>query len=769
MLAASCLTEIGRLRDIDQNWMDGSNGVSTEHWLTLARHTPLGILCDLDGTLVPFARTPEEARPDPDVISLVEALAALPGVTMSIVSGRPRSWLEAFFTPPNVFLVAEHGATRRGAGAWENVGDVEPGPLDELASALEKVVRRHQGALLERKQTTVALHYRQVQRGRRGELLIEAYGIIDTFIARYPAFERLEGVLVTEIRPASIRKSNAVPWIREVAGADARLLALGDDVTDEHMFRVLGGTDEAVVVRTTERRRTAARWELDDSNEVRAVLRWIHGVRAGATPIPVVLPRSVAPAPSPSTALSRDLLVVSNRLPDFRPVEGDDGERKRNVGGLVSALEPALRGRGGMWLGWSGKTVPSSEPITTAVSEDNDGSPVQLASVDYKESWYRDYYGGFCNGTLWPLFHSFPSRVEMSDAGWAAYREVHEAFADFAAPHTSPRATIWAHDYHLLMFARVMRQRGHTGPMGHFLHIPFPSLDIFSMLPWAAQIMDALLDFDLLGFHTPQHVANFLSCAASLLPTKVADDVVKHRGRETHVMAMPIGIIPDVFQEVPEPAVVEEIEGLMRTLGDARLVLGVDRLDYTKGIPERLLAFGRMLEMFPEWRGKVSLVQVSVPSRADVPLYAEQRATIESIVGRLNGELGEASWLPVRYLYRSYGKQQLAQLYRMAAVGYVTPLRDGMNLVAKEYVAAQDPEDPGVLLLSQFAGAAVEMRDAVLTNPYHLDGMARDLDRALRMQRDERKARHTRLLATVQRSNAITWAESFLDALAACR
>jgi trehalose 6-phosphate synthase len=207
----------------------------------------------------------------------------------------------------------------------------------------------------------------------------------------------------------------------------------------------------------------------------------------------------------------------------------------------------------------------------------------------------------------------------------------------------------------------------------------------------------------------------------------------------------------------------------MRSLDSAKLVLGVDRLDYTKGIPERLLAFGRMLEIFPEWRGKVSLVQVSVPSRADVPLYAEQRASIESIVGRLNGEFGEATWVPVRYLYRSYGRQQLAQLYRAAAVGYVTPLRDGMNLVAKEYVAAQDQENPGVLLLSQFAGAAVEMKDAVLTNPYHIEGMARDLDRSLRMALDERKARHAKLLATVERSNAVTWAEGFLDALASCR
>lgn len=751
--------------------MDGSaEGSTTDHWLSLVRHTPIGILCDLDGTLVPFASTPEEARPDPNTIELVNAIAMQPGVTMAIVSGRPKAWLEAFFPSPHVFLAAEHGASRRGMGAWDNVGMVDPAPLEELATMLGKLAERHPGALLERKQTTVALHWRRVQRERRGELLVEAYSIIDSFVMRQPAFERLEGVLVTEIRPASIRKSSAVPWIRSIAGAGARLIAFGDDLTDEHMFRALGPIDEAVVVRTAEKRRSAARWELDNDGEVRAVLRWLQGVRDEQTPLPIVLPRAIEQPANASVATSNELLVVSNRLPELRPVEGYEGERKKNVGGLVSALEPALRRRHGMWLGWSGRTVSSSDPVTTGVSDEGNGSSgVQLAWVDYTEAWYRDYYSSFCNGTLWPLFHSFPSRVAISDAGWSAYKEVHEAFGEFASQLIKPHATIWAHDYHLLLFARVMRQRGHTGPIGHFLHIPFPAVEIFAMLPWAAQVIDAMLDFDLLGFHTPQHLANFLSCASSLLSAKVSDDVIQHRGREAHVAALPIGIIPDAFQETPEPAAVEEIDGLVRILGNAKLVLGVDRLDYTKGIPERLLAFGRMLEMFPEWRGKVSLVQVSVPSRADVPLYAEQRATIESIVGRLNGEYGEAAWVPVRYLYRSYGKQQLTQLYRAATVGYVTPLRDGMNLVAKEYVAAQDPENPGVLLLSQFAGAAVEMHDAVLTNPYHIDGMARDLDRSLRMQLDERKARHAKLLATVQRSNAVTWAEGFLDALAACR
>jgi len=207
----------------------------------------------------------------------------------------------------------------------------------------------------------------------------------------------------------------------------------------------------------------------------------------------------------------------------------------------------------------------------------------------------------------------------------------------------------------------------------------------------------------------------------------------------------------------------------MRAIAPSRLVLGVDRLDYTKGIPERIEAFARLLELHPEWRRKVALVQISVPSRGDVPAYAEQRQRVETIVGRVNGELGDADWVPIRYLYRSFNRNQLSELYRASAIGYVTPLRDGMNLVAKEWVAAQDPADPGVLVLSRFAGAAVELTDALLVNPWHIDGLANDLDLALRMGLDERRERHTRLLAQVSRTTALTWAESFLSVLGAAR
>jgi trehalose 6-phosphate synthase len=257
--------------------------------------------------------------------------------------------------------------------------------------------------------------------------------------------------------------------------------------------------------------------------------------------------------------------------------------------------------------------------------------------------------------------------------------------------------------------------------------------------------------------------------AGALNGVAVSDDAVRYRDRTTCVLPLPIGIMPEPFEAPLEGEEHGDTTQLLESLAGKRLVLGVDRLDYTKGIPERLEAFARLLVLVPEWRGNVSFIQISVPSRSEVPDYQEQRQKIEALVGRINGEFGEAAWTPVRYLYRSYGRDQLSRFYRAADVCLVTPLRDGMNLVAKEFVAAQPPEQPGVLVLSRFAGAASELTDAVLTNPFHLDGMARDLDRALRMPKAERRERHGRLLEAVHRTTAASWAESFLEALEGCR
>jgi trehalose 6-phosphate synthase len=734
-----------------------------DHWLAVARHTPLAVLADLDGTLIPFAPTPEEARPDPELLELLGSLAALPGLRVVIVSGRPHRVLEHYFSDPSLWLVAEHGAWCRGEGAWQPTIDLDVGPVNALADQLESLAKDHPGARVERKTWSATLHYRQVRSHDRASLAVETSVAIDAFLAKHPSFERLDGNQVIEVRPSSARKSLAVGWTRRQVGPDVRIVAMGDDLTDEHLFAALGPLDEPILVRGGIPRRSHARWEVDDVPAVRRFLAFARSVRRGeaATDVPLVPARP----PAASIPSADALLVVSNRLPDLRSSEPLDSVRRTNAGGLVSALEGVLAERRGLWLGWGGHVVPDGDEPGFGVDE---GSP-PLAWFDYKQSWLRDYYGGFCNATLWPLLHSFPGRVAIDEKTWKSYVELHGVFADAAYRYARPNDSVWVHDYHLLLLARALRARGHRGPIGLFLHVPFPSLDIFTMLPWAREIVDAMLDFDLVGFHTQGYLTNFVACAGSLLESRAGPAVIENRGHFTRVGAFPIGILPESFQEAPEPAVAADIEGFVQSLGSAKLVLGVDRLDYTKGIPGRLLAFGRLLELFPEWRGKVSLVQISVPSRADVREYSEQRATIEGIVGRVNGEYGEAHWVPIRYLYRGYTRNHLSQLYRAARVGYVTPLRDGMNLVAKEYVAAQDPQDPGVLVLSQFAGAAAEMKDAIVTNPYYTDGMARDLDRALRMPLDERKARHARLLAMVERTTAQSWATSFLEALAQTR
>jgi trehalose 6-phosphate synthase len=313
-----------------------------------------------------------------------------------------------------------------------------------------------------------------------------------------------------------------------------------------------------------------------------------------------------------------------------------------------------------------------------------------------------------------------------------------------------------------MLVARELRQAGHRGRLGFYLHVPFPALDLIETMPWATEVVVALLDYDRLGFQTQRWADNFISTARGLLGS---DGEARARAR---VSVVPVGIDPDRFAEaaIHNSSPNETLTlGLEAMLAGRKLILGVDRLDYSKGIPERLEAYARLLEIYPEWRNQVSFVQVSVPTRSDIAEYGELRGRVESLVGRINGTFGEADWVPVRYLYRSYDQDTLARLYRSAAVGLVTPLRDGMNLVAKEFVASQDSAEPGVLLLSKFAGAAEHLTLALLTNPYHADGLAADLDTALRMPHAERITRHLALRGIVWRDTAAAWAARFLDEL----
>jgi alpha,alpha-trehalose-phosphate synthase [UDP-forming] len=463
--------------------------------------------------------------------------------------------------------------------------------------------------------------------------------------------------------------------------------------------------------------------------------------------------------------MSHDLLAISNRLPDLRAAVSPEEERGRAVGGLVAALEPVLESRGGVWLGWSGRTIPGD--AFGPVEHDASARPA-LAWMDFPESVHERYYNGFCNRSLWPLFHSLPERVRFEDAEWEAYLAVNDRFAEVAQSLVPRDCAVWCHDFHLLTLATDLRRRGHRGPLGLFLHVPFPSADLFRLIPWPDPLLYGMLAFDLLGFQTERDARHFLETVRSAGWGDVSDTKIRTGGRDVRVGVFPIGIIPERY-EPPEEFQDDETNELLKSVAGLRLIVGIDRLDYTKGIPERIEGFARLLAKRPEWRGKVSLVQISVPSRVEVVDYQRERQRIEAAVGRINSEFGEAHWTPVRYLYRSYHRSQLSLFYRAADVCLVTPLRDGMNLVAKEFVAAQSADQPGVLVLSRFAGAACELSDAVLTNPFHVDGLARDLDRALRMPLQERRQRHSRLLAAVQRTTATSWAEAFVARLEECR
>lgn len=699
----------------------------------LARAPELALLLDLDGTLIPFASRAEDAYLDRSAIDLLVALGEA-GVQIVIISGRPQRLIDPLRAGlERVWWAAEHGTWTCGDDKrWRG-----PEVAHELATLRDVLAACAQvpGARLESKSQSLCLHWRLTPPELKDQLIAQAELACDEWLEASPEFERIAGVEMLEVRRRSAHKGVAVHWVHQ-HHPSAPMISIGDDDTDEDMFAALGPSDLALGVGPRRSSRIAGR--LADPTDVRALLRWILAVRTTKHEPPLDM---FAP-PDRTTPTRTNLVVVSNRIPSA--VTGGT----RSVGGLVSALEPALRAHEGIWLGWSGHETDGERPLVI----DTDVRPAR-ASFDFAPGWRESFYGGFCNRALWPLFHGFPSRVRYRDTDWRAYCDANAEFAAHARGLAASGGTIWIHDYHLLLVACELRRRGFTGPLGLFLHIPFPDHDLFDTLPWADQLVDAMLDFDLIGFHTEQWAQNFRACVATR-PT---------HGRTPTIGVLPIGVDPASF--AISDSLDREVTRLQTMLGTRRLILGVDRLDYAKGIPERLLAFERLLELAPEWRSRVSFVQISVPSREDVPEYAELRERVETQVGRINGRFGEADWVPVRYLYRAYDRDVLAQLYRAADVALVTPLRDGLNLVAKEFVVAQDPEAPGVLVLSRFAGAAAELVDALLTNPFHPDGLAADLDRALSMSLDERRRRHRNMLAALAGKTPERWAAAFLDRL----
>lgn len=452
------------------------------------------------------------------------------------------------------------------------------------------------------------------------------------------------------------------------------------------------------------------------------------------------------------------LIVVSNRVGPLR----DSGR----AGGLAVGLVDALRRRGGLWFGWSGEV---SEEGTFGALKRDDAKAVQTAVIDLAPADHAEFYAGYANRTLWPVLHyrldiaAFDRRFEEG------YRRVNERFAARLKPMIGDDDLVWVHDYHFFRLGAELRAAGVENPIGFFLHIPFPGPEILAALPNHTALLRAMLAYDVIGFQTERDRAAFVRCLAEEMGVVEHEGgVVECMGRRVVVRAFPIGIDAEAFAGYAVSA-----EGraharrIEKTLAGRRQIIGVDRIDYSKGLVERFRAFERLLEDYPENRGQVSFIQVAPPSRGEVDAYVGMRRSLERLAGHVNGRFADIDWTPIRFLTRSFPRKALAGLYRSSEVGLVTPLRDGMNLVAKEFVAAQDPESPGVLVLSRFAGAAEQMREALIVNPHSAEGVAEALQSALRMPLDERKDRWRRMFERMRGNDAHHWAETVLELLAA--
>lgn len=452
------------------------------------------------------------------------------------------------------------------------------------------------------------------------------------------------------------------------------------------------------------------------------------------------------------------LVVVSNRV---GPVKKGGSA----VGGLAVAVLAALKETGGIWFGWSGEVVaaPSETPDVFAAG------PLTYATVDLTRRDFVEYYNGYANRVLWPLFHYRLDLAAFSRRDFGGYLRVNQIFARKLIPLLRPDDLIWVHDFHLIPLGEDLRRIGVKNRVGFFLHIPFPAMEILLALPQHEQLVRALCAYDLVGFQTKNDLRAFQDYIRLEVGGEVdPDGIVRAFGRTLRAKAFPIGVDTEaIARDAVSAENAPATQRLAESLLDCKLIIGVDRLDYSKGLVERFCAFERLLETYPANRTRVTLLQIAPPSRAEVPEYLDIRHALEATAGKINGRFAEFDWVPIRYLNKSFKHDTLTGFFRISGIGLVTPLRDGMNLVAKEYVAAQNPDDPGVLVLSRFAGAARELESALIVNPLDLDSVADALQKGLDMSLDERRERWSAMMQVLRRNNIGAWREEFLRELRA--
>jgi trehalose 6-phosphate synthase len=449
------------------------------------------------------------------------------------------------------------------------------------------------------------------------------------------------------------------------------------------------------------------------------------------------------------------LIVVSNRV----AVPGPGVSTL--AGGLAVAVRALLKNRPGIWFGWSGQV--SADMAANTVKRDD----ISYVVTDLAEDDYQEYYNGFANRVLWPILHYRLDLTEFSRRDLSGYRRVNTHFALQLDKMLKPDDVLWVHDYHLIPLGKMLRDRGHKNKIGFFLHVPFPPPEILTALPNHEWLIPQLTAYDLVGFQTENDAMNLaryfeIECR------------LKRQGRSTYqsgdrhvtIGVFPIGIETAEFHRLARRASRSPlVRNMVESLSGRAMIIGVDRLDYSKGLLQRMDAFERFLSVYADWRGKVTYLQITPKSRSEIQEYADMQRSIDSAAGRINGAYGEVAWTPIRYINRSYSRNVLAGLYHSARVGLVTPLRDGMNLVAKEYVASQDHENPGVLVLSRFAGAAAELEQAILVNPYDPEAVSTSIARALSMSLEERRERHAAQFRVISENNIKSWGENFLAEL----
>lgn len=464
--------------------------------------------------------------------------------------------------------------------------------------------------------------------------------------------------------------------------------------------------------------------------------------------------------------ITEKIIVIANRIPCNISATGGKIKYKKSIGGLVASLDPILLKNGGLWIGWNGLTIeniPDKQKICIADECSSKNYTVKCVQLTKKE--IRNYYHGFSNRSIWPLFHGFIFQSYFSLDYWKSYTHVNRKFCNSAMEEIRGNELVWVHDYHLTLLPEMLKQTNPELKVMFFLHIPFPNFEIFRVLPWSREILTGLLGCNLLGFQTKGDAINFLACCKELLDARVdfKKSLVIHDKRTTNVKNIPVSIDFDRFNKIAGRKSAARVLNSRKIGTNTKLIISVERLDYTKGIKERILAIERFFEKYPKYKRKLIFLQISVPSRTKIGEYISLKKEIDELVGRINGRFSDEMWSPIHYIYKGIPQTKLIDLYKASDICLVTPLRDGMNLVSKEYVSCKT-EGNGVLVLSRFAGAADEMsRHAIMVNPYDIEEVADSINTALNLHWNTKKAMMEELRKIVRQNDVFNWAKKFLN------